>query len=526
MQAIGTSSQPLIGAVNSWLSCFKSELVPVVLPTGFQPHAPTAKPELEAALKRLDAHKQDWIKTSNLERAKLLRRCINTTAKASAKACQAAEAAKGSYGTGLGEECLLWVSIVMGLRQYAESLEAGLRPLPTRKRTRGNGQVVVEVFPQRLDAVMFGGARGELWLQPGRPSTQGQTCEAKLKEKMKGSSIALVLGAGNQVPVVMLDILHMLLTEHSVVICKINPANDYIGPYVREAFLPLVELGVLEIVYGGVSEGAFLCEHPSVGLIHLTGATSTYDAIVWGKTPKEEGRQPPCKKHVTAELGCVTPYIIVPAKWTQADMEYYASEIVAGLVNNGAHNCTKVELIVTDAAWPQREEFAEVLRKRLDEEPRRVSWYPGSRERLNHAKQSIPGLRELGQRAESGPQASTSSGPSQSASSGSNVYEPWLLSTGLTPDQANTTHENWMAWGAFPGNKPHDIGSGNCFVHNIHMYDHVQKSVLWMPWRLYPTHFYDTQNKNQHAMAKATMRYAGSPNLLTLSSAAMAGLFA
>ena len=77
---------------------------------------------------------------------------------------------------------------------------------------------------------------------------------------------------------------------------------------------------------------------------------------------QEEGREPPCKKHVTAELGCVTPYIIVPAKWTQADMEYYASEIVAGLVNNAGHNCTKVEVIVTDAAWPQREEFAEVLR--------------------------------------------------------------------------------------------------------------------------------------------------------------------
>ena len=84
--------------------------------------------------------------------------------------------------------------------------------------------------------------------------------------------------------------------------------------------------------------------------------------LIRERPTQEEIRKPPCTKRVTAELGCVTPYIIVPGQWTQSDMEYYASEIVAGLVNNNAHNCTKAEIIVTDAAWPQREAFLAVFR--------------------------------------------------------------------------------------------------------------------------------------------------------------------
>lgn len=71
---------------------------------------------------------------------------------------------------------------------------------------------------------------------------------------------------------------------------------------------------------------------------------------------------PPLAKRVDAELGCVTPYIVVPGAWTEADMEYYADEIVAGLVNNAGHNCTKAELLVTSAEWPLREALVAAVR--------------------------------------------------------------------------------------------------------------------------------------------------------------------
>lgn len=45
--------------------------------------------------------------------------------------------------------------------------------------------------------------------------------------------LAVVLGAGNQIPVVCSDILYKLIMDDSVVICKMNPVNDYLGPILR-----------------------------------------------------------------------------------------------------------------------------------------------------------------------------------------------------------------------------------------------------------------------------------------------------
>ena len=44
-------------------------------------------------------------------------------------------------------------------------------------------------------------------------------------------------GAGNQLPVVALDILHVLLAEDKVVLVKMNPINDYYGPLLRQVGL-------------------------------------------------------------------------------------------------------------------------------------------------------------------------------------------------------------------------------------------------------------------------------------------------
>jgi hypothetical protein len=46
--------------------------------------------------------------------------------------------------------------------------------------------------------------------------------------------LLLLSGAGNQVPVVALDILHMLFAEDRVVLAKMNPVNDYYGPLLRQ----------------------------------------------------------------------------------------------------------------------------------------------------------------------------------------------------------------------------------------------------------------------------------------------------
>lgn len=42
-----------------------------------------------------------------------------------------------------------------------------------------------------------------------------------------------MLGAGNQTCVAALDILHKLVAENAVVVCKMNPVNEYVGPFLK-----------------------------------------------------------------------------------------------------------------------------------------------------------------------------------------------------------------------------------------------------------------------------------------------------
>ena len=56
--------------------------------------------------------------------------------------------------------------------------------------------------------------------------------------------MALVLGAGNQTPVACMDILHKLLMDDAVVVCKMNPVNEYLGPFIRCAPRPWLHLSL------------------------------------------------------------------------------------------------------------------------------------------------------------------------------------------------------------------------------------------------------------------------------------------
>lgn len=62
---------------------------------------------------------------------------------------------------------------------------------------------------------------------------QGANYRAKAGGKKAAGQVSLVLGAGNQTPVACMDILHKLLVDDAVVVCKMNPVNDYLGKYIR-----------------------------------------------------------------------------------------------------------------------------------------------------------------------------------------------------------------------------------------------------------------------------------------------------
>ena len=101
--------------------------------------------------------------------------------------------------------------------------------------------------------------------------------------------LALVLGAGNVSAIVPLDILDRMINCGEVVICKMNPVNDYLGPIFEDIFASLIRDGYLAFAYGGADAGEYLTGHDAVQAIHITGSARTFDLIVYG--PGEEGQR-------------------------------------------------------------------------------------------------------------------------------------------------------------------------------------------------------------------------------------------
>jgi len=105
----------------------------------------------------------------------------------------------------------------------------------------------------------------------------------------------------------------------------------------------LIERGFFRVVYGGITEGNYLCNHPAVDEIHLTGSDKTFESIVFGSGPEGARRKaqknPLISKPVTGELGNITPVIIVPGPWSESDIRKQAEKVTTWLTYNAGCNC-------------------------------------------------------------------------------------------------------------------------------------------------------------------------------------------
>jgi acyl-CoA reductase-like NAD-dependent aldehyde dehydrogenase len=197
-----------------------------------------------------------------------------------------------------------------------------------------------------------------------------------------------------------MDILYKLFVEKRVVLLKTNPVNAYLGPLIAESFRALVEPGFLRVVYGGAAEGAYLCYHPGVDEIHITGSDKTFDAILFGSGPegaqrKAEGR-PLLTKRVTGELGNVSPVIVVPGPWSAGDLAYHAEHLVTTLTNNAGFNCLTTRVVVQHATWAQRDQLLHQMRGLLAQVPPRTAFYPGAHERHRAFVAAHPEAEQFG----------------------------------------------------------------------------------------------------------------------------------
>ncbi|HEX6553181.1 MAG TPA: aldehyde dehydrogenase family protein [Ktedonobacteraceae bacterium] len=382
---------------------------------------------MDAAVQTLQEHKDAWVALSNRERIAILDKLINDFAAIAQLWIAASLQAKGITGDspGVGEE---WVAgvwpVLKNLRQLRNSLSDietyGHPRIPGPVTTRPDGQVVAQVFPQTTyDRLFFMGVTAEIWMEPGVTAEELPKTQAiAYQEQKHGGKVALVLGAGNVASIGPMDILYKLFVEDQVVIFKTNPVNAYLGPLIEESFRTLIEQGFLQVVYGGAPEGAYLCNHPGVEEIHITGSDKTFDAIVFGTG--EEGarrkaeRQPVLNKRITGELGNVSPVIVVPGPWSAGDLAYQAEHIVSMLTNNAGFNCNATRVVVQHRGWEQRDQLLQHMRKILAQVPTRIAYYPGAHNRYQAFVSAHPEAERFGTTTEK--------------------ELPWTLIAGVNPD--------------------------------------------------------------------------------------------
>lgn len=348
---------------------------------GRPPIEPTSESDYDRILERLYQNRVLWRDLEYSKRVTYVEAMRSSLSRIGPEwvrlSCQAKGVVSGLFGE--GEEWLLGPMIVArALRTIETAISARFHPCVGRVRCRIDGRSIVPVFPNGyLENGMWLGMSGETWVR-GRLS-QGREYLATLKREPE---VCLVLGAGNVSSIPATDLLTKLFLENRPVLLKMNPVNEYLGPVLEELLYPLVRDGFVGIIYGGVEVAQRAVEDERIGTVHLTGSDATYQAI---KAATE--------KPVTAELGCVSPVVLVPGKWGRLEMRYLARHIASMKAFNAGNNCVSPQVLITYRGWPQRELFLEKLNRAFECLPQRPNYYPGSAERhkelLEHYPQAL-----------------------------------------------------------------------------------------------------------------------------------------
>jgi hypothetical protein len=537
--------------------------------------APTTQPQLEATVARLREGARKFAKLSLDDRVQLVNAMQAGYLRIARASVEAACLAKGiALGTPLeGEEWTLgpWF-VVRHLRLLRQSLlslkHTGNTPVGHLGRT-ADQRLTVQVFPAgTIDGTLFMGIRADVHLQPGEtPESVAESRARFYKTPDHEGRVVLVLGGGNVNGIPSMDVLSKMFNEGKACILKMNPVNAYLGPFLEEAFAEAIRQNFLAVVYGGAGEGAYLASHRDVDEVHLTGSDRTFDQIVWGPPgPEREARKaqgrPLLQKPVSAELGNVSPVIVVPGRYSAKELAYQAEDAAAGLTCNAAFDCNANKVLILPKGWQQREAFLTALEDALSKVAPRRAYYPGAHDRWRAYSRDRSSVRQFG--------------------TGSAEVLPWTLVRDLDPndreerafasesfcpilfetqigsadpveflDQAVTFANDrlwgtlsagivvhpkaakdptlgaaveraitnlrygavsvnaWAGylfafvtppWGAYPGSSLADIQSGSGWVHNTPMLEGIEKAVLRHPITAMPKPTYFPSHRSAHLL--------------------------
>lgn len=555
---------------------------------------PTPRRELDAAVDDLRAHRDEWAALPLGERIELLDALVADFRAVADRWVERSRRAEGLADDSpfLGEEWLAGPYVVLrNLRLLREALEdvreSGRPEIPGPVTERPDGQVVAEVFPASLwDRLFYPRVTAEVWMEPGVSREELDATRAVAYRDTASPAtgrVALVLGAGNVTSIGPMDTLYKLFAEKQVVLYKSHPVQDHVGPLFEEAFARFVERGFVRVVYGGADVGSYLVEHPGVDEVHITGSDKTYEAIVFGPGDEGERRkergEPKLDKRVTAELGNVSPVIVVPGPWSPADVDYQAENLVSMLTNNAGFNCNAARVVITHAGWSQRADLTAAMRRVLAATPTRKAYYPGAAERLERFVSAHPDAAEsygepgadalpwtflpdldpgreddvafrteafcsvFGETALEAPSAARfveravefCNDTLWGTLNATLIVHPDSLDDPATAEAVEravaelrygtVSINHWAAvgyglaitpWGAFPGHTPDDIQSGTGWVHNTLLFERPQKAVVRSPFRAHPKPPWFVSHRTAAGLARSLSDFEASPGVTRL----------
>ncbi|MFF1569793.1 aldehyde dehydrogenase family protein [Streptomyces sp. NPDC058293] len=502
---------------------------------------------LDHAVAHVRGNAASWSSTSLTERIALLERLLPRVISRAAEMAGAGARAKG-HGPDSPWAAEDWTGGPWALAQNATAflhvlrrIATGRDPLNAGTVHEGNGRTRVDVFPATgWDRLLLSGFRAQVWMRPGVTEEQTRACAAgEYRGRPGDPALALVLGAGNVAAITALDILHKLYAEGQVVIAKMNPVNAYLRPHFEYVFAEFVERGWLRFVDGGAAEGGYLSRHEGVDAIHVTGSDRTHDAIVWGTDEKAEQRRqddvPLIAKPFSSELGGISPCIVTPGPWSDADFRFQAEHIVTSKLNNSGHNCIASQILALPRDWDGTERLLDEIRRVQRELPERADYYPGAAGRLASVRAAHPTVEAYGDGCRllvpditdhddllvtdevfasalgvvRLPGAAPAEFLHHAVDFANDVLPGTLGATLIVHPRTEKAHREavrtaiadlrygtlgvncWSGvgfllgftpWGAFPGHTRQDIGSGIGFVHNAFMLEDVEKTVLRAPF--------------------------------------------
>ena len=214
---------------------------------------------------------------------------------------------------------------------------------------------------------------------PGGVAGFEQAWRREAEDRPRRGGVAVVLGAGNVTGLAAADVLCQVFEHGRGVFLKLHPLHAPLREILDSALRPLVEAGLVVVADGGADLAQAAVSAPEVTHVHLTGGEATYRAIVWGGAdPSDRSASPRLAKPITCELGNVTPWFILPGRYSRASLAHQSDLVAASIANNTSFNCIATKVIVTCRSWDQRGDFLALVARRLASLPPRPGWYPNA----------------------------------------------------------------------------------------------------------------------------------------------------